>query len=218
MYRSLVFIVCSLFSFIQLFAQRTIVGKVTDDLGEPLQGAIIQIKGTDSTTWADENGFYQVHISEKWNKDEQVLAFSYLGTKTKTVKIKNKDTINVRLEAEEPPSPVVFAHCYRYRGDRSLQANKAPRTIVGKVSDCEGEPLPGTLIIIKGTNFGTETDVNGDYEINIPEERNTYTQALLFDYMGMQTKTVNIEKEDTINIKMEEGPVTCEFYGIEVYK
>lgn len=189
---------------------------MTDDMGEPLHGATIQIKGTDSATWADENGFYQVHISEKWNKDEQVLAFNYLGTKTKTVKIKDKDTINVRLEAEEPPLPVVFAHFYR--GGRSLQANKTPRTIVGKVTDCEGEPLPGTLIIIKGTNFATETDVNGDYEISIPEERNTDNQALLFDYMGMQTKIINIEKEDTINIKMEEGPVTCEFYGIEVYK
>jgi len=82
----------------QLFAQRTIVGKVTDCEGEPLQGATIQIKGANIGTSADEDGFYRIEIPKEFDTRRRALVFDYSGTKTKTIKIKDKDTINVKLQ------------------------------------------------------------------------------------------------------------------------
>lgn len=96
MYRHLVIIIGSLFSIGQLFAQRTIVGKVTDCDGEPLQGAIIQIKGTNSGTLTDENGFYQIERALK----EQCLVFSSFDLITEEIKVSEQDTINVTLKRD----------------------------------------------------------------------------------------------------------------------
>lgn len=100
MYRSLLFIVCSLFSFSQLFAQRTIAGKVTDCEGEPLEGATVMIKGTDTGTFSDENGFYTIMLSKELDKPDHALIFDYMGMESKTVNIENEDTINVKLVEE----------------------------------------------------------------------------------------------------------------------
>lgn len=77
-------------------AQRTIVGKVTDCDGEPLQGAIIQIKGTNSGTLTDENGFYQIERA----LNEQCLVFSSFDLITQEIKVSEQDTINVTLKRD----------------------------------------------------------------------------------------------------------------------
>ncbi len=94
----------------------------------------------------------------------------------------------------------------------------AQRTIVGKVTDCEREPLREAIIIIKGTNIGTQTNQYGDYQINIPEERDTDTQALVFEYIGKETQTICIQGQDTIQVRLEEAPASCVFYGIIKYE
>lgn len=98
MYRVLLFIVCSLFSLSQLFAQRTIVGKVTDCEGEPLLGATIMIKGYGVGALANEQGFYRIEIPKEYDNNKLILMFSALGTVMKKVKAKGVDTLNVKLE------------------------------------------------------------------------------------------------------------------------
>ncbi|RYE00401.1 MAG: hypothetical protein EOP54_00425 [Sphingobacteriales bacterium] len=98
MYRSLMLIVCSLLFLSQLFAQRTIVGTVTDCEGEWLAGATIEIKGAAIGVTADENGFYRIEIPKALDTDKRALVFSYYSTTTQKIKIKDKDTINVKLK------------------------------------------------------------------------------------------------------------------------
>ena len=40
------------------------------------------------------------------------------------------------------------------------------RQLTGKVTSAAGEPLPGVSIIIKGTETGTITDVDGNFKIS----------------------------------------------------
>lgn len=96
MYRRLVLIVVGLFFLNQLFAQRTIVGKVIDCDGETLQGAIIQIKGTNSVTLTDENGFYQIESAF----NEQFLVFSSFDLITQEIKVLEQDSINVTMKRD----------------------------------------------------------------------------------------------------------------------
>ncbi|MEE4284535.1 MAG: energy transducer TonB, partial [Mariniphaga sp.] len=45
-----------------------------------------------------------------------------------------------------------------------------------------GEPLPGTSIVIKGTTVGTVTDLNGKFELEVPEKSN-----IVLSYVGKKT-------------------------------
>ena len=72
------------------------------------------------------------------------------------------------------------------------------KTISGKVSDNTG-PLPGVVVIIKGTNSGTETDFDGKYSIKVK------TGAVLeYSYIGMQTATKTVGASNTIDIVLQE--------------
>ena len=71
------------------------------------------------------------------------------------------------------------------------------KTITGKVTDNEGMPLPGTRIIIKGTNTGTQTDFDGKYTLEAKTG-----DVLIFSYIGFTTQTIKVKKQSVIDIKM----------------
>lgn len=76
-------------------AQTTISGKVTDNVG-PVPGASVILKGTTNGTSTDFDGNYTI----KNVPSDGILVFSYLGYKTKEVKINNSKQINVTLEQD----------------------------------------------------------------------------------------------------------------------
>ena len=73
------------------------------------------------------------------------------------------------------------------------------QTITGKVSDASGTPLPGVSIVIEGKNIGTTTDFDGNFSINARQN-----DVLQFSYIGMQTSTVRVGTDNTINVTMQE--------------
>jgi len=73
------------------------------------------------------------------------------------------------------------------------------KTISGTVSDNNGIPLPGVNIIVKGTNNGTQTDFDGNYNINT-----SVGAVLTFSYVGLKTVEQTVGAANTINVTMEE--------------
>ncbi|GEP50538.1 VWA domain-containing protein [Flavobacterium noncentrifugens] len=74
--------------------EKTITGTVSDTQKTPVPGAFVSIKGTNIGVQADFNGKYTIKV-----KENQVLVFSFLGMKSKEVKIaKTSVIINVTLE------------------------------------------------------------------------------------------------------------------------
>ncbi len=73
------------------------------------------------------------------------------------------------------------------------------RVITGKVTDDQGTPLSGVNVTIKNTNRGTITDFNGEYRITVqPEDR-----TLVFSFIGMLTREVNIKNKNTVNVTLQ---------------
>ena len=72
------------------------------------------------------------------------------------------------------------------------------RTVSGKVSDANGEPLAGVAVMIKGTKSGAQTDFDGNYTIQASN-----SQVLVFSYLGMKTQEI-VVSSSTINVKMQE--------------
>lgn len=87
------------------------------------------------------------------------------------------------------------------------------KTITGIVSDSYG-PLPGTRINIKGTNNGTQTDVDGKYSIKA-----AVGNVLQFQFTGYNDKNVTVGASNVINVTLEENiqkidEVVVTSYGI----
>lgn len=77
-------------------------------------------------------------------------------------------------------------------------AENFPISIVGNVTDQEGEPLIGVNVLVVGTSIGTSTDFNGRYELENVEEDAT----LLFSYVGYQSQEVDVNGRSTIDVTM----------------
>ena len=75
------------------------------------------------------------------------------------------------------------------------------QTITGVViSEEDGQPVIGASVLVKGTQLGTITGVEGDFTLsNVPSSANT----LQISYIGMQTQEVNIKPHLKIIMKSD---------------
>ncbi|MFN3378685.1 MAG: SusC/RagA family TonB-linked outer membrane protein, partial [Runella zeae] len=73
------------------------------------------------------------------------------------------------------------------------------RTISGKVTSPENEAVPGVNVLLKGSNVGTATKVDGTYQITVPDKAGT----LVFSFIGYKTAEVEIGNKTTLNIQLE---------------
>ena len=81
-----------------------------------------------------------------------------------------------------------------------MTLKNAPITITGKVTDENGEPLPGVSVKFKGTNIGVTTNTEGVYSINAPDAVGT----LVFTYIGFTSQEVTINQRSAINVTLIE--------------
>jgi TonB-linked SusC/RagA family outer membrane protein len=74
------------------------------------------------------------------------------------------------------------------------------RTVTGNVTAAEdGTPIPGVNVIVGGTSIGTITDIDGNYSIEVPSGQ----QSLVFSYIGLLTKQVELGNQSRIDATME---------------
>ena len=75
--------------------------------------------------------------------------------------------------------------------------------IKGIVSNnTDNKPLPGVTILIKGTNTGVCTDIDGKYEINIP--LSIKNPVLKFSFIGMKSQEIKVKEGKEINATLQE--------------
>jgi TonB-linked SusC/RagA family outer membrane protein len=74
--------------------------------------------------------------------------------------------------------------------------------VVGTVSlDASGEPAIGVSIILKGTNSGTVTDIDGNFSIKVPNEQT----VLVFSYTGFTTQSIEVGNRRKIDVILLEN-------------
>jgi TonB-dependent starch-binding outer membrane protein SusC len=72
------------------------------------------------------------------------------------------------------------------------------RVVTGKVTDESGSPMPGVNIILKGTSIGTASDVNGSFDISVPNDQ----AVLIFTFVGFASSEVTVGSRTSIDIQM----------------
>ncbi len=73
-------------------------------------------------------------------------------------------------------------------------------SVSGTVKDTDGVPLPGASIVISGTQTGTTSDFDGNFELgNAPSNA-----VLIVSYIGYITQEVNVDTRSVVNITLAE--------------
>ncbi len=73
-------------------------------------------------------------------------------------------------------------------------------TVTGRIiSQADNESLPGATILLKGTNTGTVTDLDGNFSIKVTSE----SDVLVISMVGYKPQEITIGKQSVINIALE---------------
>lgn len=103
------------------------------------------------------------------------------------------------------------------REDTPSVQQQRTKKVTGTVTDVNGEPLPGVNIVVKGTSLGVVSDFDGNFEINVPEDKTD----LEFSYVGFKTQALKItQSRSGVKIILEEdaqqlGEVVVTALGIK---
>lgn len=86
--------------------------------------------------------------------------------------------------------------------DKSLAEAKSklqPLTVTGRVTDENGEPLPGLYVIVKGTTRGTTANATGEFTIDVDDP----SAVLVFSFVGFLTQELVVGDQRVINVTMQ---------------
>ena len=72
-------------------------------------------------------------------------------------------------------------------------ASETTRTVQGRVTDAAGVPLPGATVLVPGTQTGTSTDADGNFQLTVP----TTTPQLAVSSIGYTTQTRALRPSDS---------------------
>ncbi|APG59647.1 TonB-dependent receptor [Christiangramia salexigens] len=72
--------------------------------------------------------------------------------------------------------------------------------VSGTVTDSEGTPLPGVNVFEKGTNQGTTTDFDGNYNIEVAPDG-----ILVFSFVGFESQEIAVDGRKVVDAVMTDG-------------
>ncbi|CAM4247548.1 SusC/RagA family TonB-linked outer membrane protein [Zobellia nedashkovskayae] len=145
----------------------SVSGTVTDNLGQPLPGANVLVKGTTNGTQTDFDGNYSISAD-----GEATLVFSYIGFTKQEVTISGKSVINATLaeDASQLEEVVVIGYGSQKKSDltgavstvdseeiNKFTYNDAAQAIQGRTAGVRvesngGSPGANALVTIRGSS------------------------------------------------------------------
>jgi TonB-linked SusC/RagA family outer membrane protein len=87
------------------------------------------------------------------------------------------------------------------------------RRVTGTVTSADdGTPIPGVSVMVEGTTLGTITNIDGVYQLDVPNDATT----LVFSFVGMTAKEVEITS-GTLDIVLEQAYVGLDEVMVVAY-
>ncbi len=220
--KKLLFILVSLLICGSAAAQQKVTGKVTDQLGCPLKGAIVQVEGKENLkTTTDKNGEYTITVP----KNSTHLVYDYPNMNKTMVEIQGRSKIDVSLNLVPHLQEVFYG-----TNDNS----KILYLVDGKVVSKElFDQIPQAEIkdvnVMKGISSAVVVNTKSGLKTNgvVTEVRGVKKSNDMVNPITTQVTTVTIDKrkdnpvqiqtEEKISIKGDDdtsfGPI-----GVDTYK
>jgi TonB-dependent starch-binding outer membrane protein SusC len=130
-----------------------------------------------------------------------------------TLKVKNETLEQVLSNVLDPLNVT-----YKVAGDQLILSTKeerkqidgkqsslkqlTDRSITGHVKDEKGDPLPGVSVVLKGTQIGASTGVEGNYSLTIPDSDIKNELVLVFSFVGYKSQELPIGNSSIVNLDM----------------
>ncbi len=81
---------------------------------------------------------------------------------------------------------------------RSVKAAMADITVSGKVTNEDGQPIPGVSVKVKGSAAGMSTSSDGSYSLTVPENA-----VLVFSSVGYEDQEVSVNGRGSIDVTLK---------------
>ncbi|HZF65414.1 MAG TPA: carboxypeptidase-like regulatory domain-containing protein, partial [Chitinophagaceae bacterium] len=134
-------------------AARTVTGVITDDKGEPLAGASVNVKNTNRYTTSNPRGEFSIEVDD----DNAVLVISYTGFETREYTVGTASTVAVTLLSANRSLDEVVVVGY------GTQRRKAVTGAITRVSaeEITALPVPDPRQALQGRVPGLSVVNNG---------------------------------------------------------
>lgn len=89
----------------------------------------------------------------------------------------------------------------------TLPQSKEERVILsGKITDKNGQPLPGVTVFLGNSDIGTSSDIEGNYQLSIPKGT---AVDIIYSFIGMKRVSYHFPATDNVhhNVVLEEDNV-----------
>ena len=146
---------------------------------------------------------YKVSIEHNSIDLKELLDVIFQGTSMRYEVVNNKILVynNIKRPAVRTAPRIIRNDIFE-----TLQYRRPVRNVTGTVQDVNGAPLIGVNILVKGTNTGTTTDVEGRFSLNDVDDQ----AILVLSYIGYESLEVPIEGRSSLIIIMQEDVTTLD--------
>lgn len=134
-----------------------------------------------------------------YNVDDvsNVKGLSLNYKKATLMEILDKLLKNTKLTYEVKNEAIVIRA--KKESKSAVSAAITKRIITGIVKDQDGEAIPGASVLVKGTNKGVATDMNGCFELQVDNSPNI---ILRFSFVGMKNQERKIGDKNNLIVIM----------------
>lgn len=146
----------------------SISGIITDENGDPLPGASITIKGTQTATTSNYEGYFEINATQS-----ETLVIAYIGYQTQTILIAKSNKMNINLQPESGSLEEVVVTASGINKEKKSLGYATQ--IMGKQSDTEiikGDPDAVLSVAPAFDRKSSAETIRGAAGITIVEEDN----------------------------------------------
>ena len=152
--------------------------------------------------WYPKYDVRVANVNEPIQLDYKAEVYQHTGVEWEQVQLKFSNG-DPNKSGVAPELRTWFLNYPRHTVYQNLSAYDARvGAVTGRITDDFGEPLPGVNVLVKGTTVGTSTDMDGIYELTLPNN----AQTLIFSYVGFDTQeqAINNTRMDVVLTGMME--------------
>ncbi len=182
---------------------RPVKGTIVDVNGEPIIGASVQVKGTNTGVISDMNGNFTVEAASN-----ATLVVSYIGYKTQEISLKGKTSVSIVLKEDAEMLDELVVVGYGVQKKTTLSGSvsqvKGDAVLKGKATQNVAAALQGTIpgLTITRTssrpgNEGTSITLRGGISVN-----STSPMILIDDVEAYSWELSQINPNDIENISV----------------
>ncbi len=193
-----------------LFAQQTITGTVTEELG-PLPGVNILVKGTQNGTTTDFDGNYTLSNVP----DDAIIVFSYTGFTTQEVSLSGQTVINVVMQIDAAALDEVVVVGFGSQSKRDvtgaisqIKTEDIAQVVTANPTTALQGKLAGVVVESAGGAPGSPTNV---FVRGVSSLTNSFP---LYVVDGTLVDNINyLNPKDIVNLQVLKDATSAAIYG-----